>query len=342
MRPDSIAVLDAAYRLDVPDFEWVQGILNAAIPSLDEGLGAIALAYDASDPGASRTLAIAGTGRIGDEIQCVAAIGADAGREVMAEIFAHGGCATASQILGRERFVSNPGFKNHGFTRGFFDFLQVNASDPTGVGCLIGAPRPRTGAVPGRRAAHWSRVAAHLGAALRLRRDLQQRAPTPDGAEVVLDPSGKAQHLAPEAQPAREALRETALAIDRARASQRHEDDGRAALEAWTALVAGRWSLVDCFDRDGRRYFVGVPNAPALHDPRALSERERQVLAFAALGHSNKLIAYELGISPSRVGTTISTIQRKLGVSSRVELVALARSLASAPFAARMSGKSQS
>jgi FixJ family two-component response regulator len=34
-----------------------------------------------------------------------------------------------------------------------------------------------------------------------------------------------------------------------------------------------------------------------LPDPRRLSRRERQVVAFAAIGHPNKLIAYELGLA---------------------------------------------
>jgi DNA-binding NarL/FixJ family response regulator len=52
-----------------------------------------------------------------------------------------------------------------------------------------------------------------------------------------------------------------------------------------------------------------------------LSARERQVLAFAALGHANKLIAYELGLPESTVSSALRSIARKLGARSRLELV---------------------
>jgi len=84
--------------------------------------------------------------------------------------------------------------------------------------------------------------------------------------------------------------------------------------------VARRWSLVDRFDSDGRRFLVARRNEPDVRDPRALSPRERQVAAFAALGHSNKLIAYTLGLSASTIATHLAAAMRKLAVRSRVEL----------------------
>jgi hypothetical protein len=47
------------------------------------------------------------------------------------------------------------------------------------------------------------------------------------------------------------------------------------------------------------------------------------VAGFAALGHANKLIAWEMGLAPSTVAAHLATAQRKLGVSSRLELVGL-------------------
>jgi DNA-binding NarL/FixJ family response regulator len=57
-------------------------------------------------------------------------------------------------------------------------------------------------------------------------------------------------------------------------------------------------------------------------DPRALTERERVIAHLAALGKTNKLIAYELGLSPSTVATHLATALRKLGLRSRTQLVA--------------------
>ena len=47
-------------------------------------------------------------------------------------------------------------------------------------------------------------------------------------------------------------------------------------------------------------------------DPRALTERERQIVAYADLGQSNKLIAYQLGLSPSTVGVHLAHAREKL------------------------------
>jgi DNA-binding CsgD family transcriptional regulator len=91
-------------------------------------------------------------------------------------------------------------------------------------------------------------------------------------------------------------------------------------LELWHALVAGRWSLLDRFESDGRRYLVARRNDDDVRDPRGLTSRERQIAARAALGHSNKLIAYELGVSPSTVATFLTRALKKLGCATRAEL----------------------
>ena len=52
-----------------------------------------------------------------------------------------------------------------------------------------------------------------------------------------------------------------------------------------------------------------------------LSKRERQVAAFAARGHSNKLIAYDLGIAEGTVAAHLASVMRKLGLSTRAALV---------------------
>jgi DNA-binding CsgD family transcriptional regulator len=53
-----------------------------------------------------------------------------------------------------------------------------------------------------------------------------------------------------------------------------------------------------------------------------LTPRELQAVGFAALGHSNKLVAYEMGIAPSTVSVLLHRAGQKLGTSSRVALIA--------------------
>src|SRR5262245_46553544 len=96
------------------------------------------------------------------------------------------------------------------------------------------------------------------------------------------------------------------------------------AIEIWRALVAGRWSVVDHFDTEGRRYLIARRNEPEPAPSAGLASltpRELEIVAYAALGHTNKLIAYELGLAPTTVATHLASAAAKLGVSTRIDLV---------------------
>ena len=102
--------------------------------------------------------------------------------------------------------------------------------------------------------------------------------------------------------------------------------DENEALTLWQCLVDARWTLLDEFESDGKRYMVALPNAPrgaASH----LSGRESQVLSEVAHGLSNKEIAYRIGLQPSTIATLIARGAKKLGVESRVALVKHVRAM---------------
>jgi DNA-binding NarL/FixJ family response regulator len=87
--------------------------------------------------------------------------------------------------------------------------------------------------------------------------------------------------------------------------------------------VVAQWSLLDEFDTDGKRFVVAMDNRPPQRVARgALSEREHQVLTQAELGHSNKEIAYELGLSSATVRVLIHRAAKKLGAATRAEAIA--------------------
>jgi len=125
-------------------------------------------------------------------------------------------------------------------------------------------------------------------------------------------------------EPEREALQTSVLSLERARGDMR-KGAPDSALAGWPAMVRARWTLVDHFEKDGKRYLLAVRNEAALDGLQMLSPRERQVVSYASLGHSNKMIAYELGIATSTVGVLLSRATTKLGVSSREELLAKLR-----------------
>lgn len=170
----------------------------------------------------------------------------------------------------------------------------------------------------------WTRFAAHVGSALRLRR--RQRTPSPDSTAAVLTPGGKLEHGTAETIAARDDLAVAAKDIDRARGRLRRLDP-EAASALWRTMVRGEWSLVEWFDHDGKRFLLAQENRIAQDNPteagapRELTDREHQIVACAAMGHSNKLIAYDLGLSTGTVSVVLGRAARKLGVSGRVALV---------------------
>ncbi|MEM7412456.1 MAG: helix-turn-helix transcriptional regulator [Myxococcota bacterium] len=184
---------------------------------------------------------------------------------------------------------------------------------------LLGAlPRPMSTTPAERR--RWHLAMTHLGAGLRLRAAFADDAEG-GGVEAVLDPDGRIQHAEGPARDAsaRDALRDAAVRIDRAR-SHAGRCDPEAAMESWSGLVEGRWSLVDRFERDGKRFVVAHRNEPSVVDPRGLTRRERQIAELVGMGRSTKEIAYELGVSLSAVSMAVKTGCRKLGLGARTEL----------------------
>jgi DNA-binding CsgD family transcriptional regulator len=186
----------------------------------------------------------------------------------------------------------------------------------------------------------WERVAVHITTGHRLRRGLSKAETAvgtklgelPLNAEALLDPRHfLVSHAVGDARnnEASRTIREAAVRVDRARGKLR-KDDPEEALRLWRAMVRGRWSLVDWFDTDGRRFVLAKPNMPNLGDPRGLTEREHQVVTYAARGESSKLVGYRLGISPPRISTLLHDGMRKLGVKTQAQLVEKLRGLPSA------------
>ncbi|WP_394831676.1 helix-turn-helix transcriptional regulator [Pendulispora rubella] len=202
------------------------------------------------------------------------------------------------------------------------DSLLLNSSDATGLGCMTNLYFDKRVVVPKARQESLSRAGAHVVAALRIRRAMAGRVLSPNDAEAVLSPSGRIEEASGGAKTrvARDALRDATVAMDRARGRLRRSEPERA-VALWKVLVAARWSLLDHFDGDGRRYVVAYCNATELAPHERLTPREHQVVALATQGHSNKSIAYELGISISTVGVLLGRAARRLGVNSRAALI---------------------
>jgi len=326
-QPDVIGVVEAIYKVDLQDSAWFGEILRGCERTFRASLGAMGFLYDASDPARMRMWSYARTERVpeGFTEQAVAGILARVGATYVEETYRTLPCETASGTPGFAEGPAPAVFASCGFT----DLIGVNAVDPTGFGCWLGIPLSRTTKLSAPQRTRFERISAHLASAFRLRRRLAAGSGSrrqPWGAEAILSPRGHMAHASSDdAASARKTLRDAAVALDRARGKLRMIDpDG--ALFGWKGLVDARWSLVDKFDRDGKHYVLARRNDVEAPGLEALTPRERQVLAHAALGHDNKMIAYELGLAHSTVRVLLARAAAKLGARTREELVKLARS----------------
>jgi len=205
---------------------------------------------------------------------------------------------------------------------GLSDFALLTSTDLDGHGIVLGAPRKKLHHTTARERGRWTLIAAHLRAAARLQR-MAATGGSAQSPEAILTPDGRACHLSSSAQTpeVRDTLRDAVIQMERVRyaGSDTNVDE---ALAIWKALIGGRWSLLDQFDSDGKRFLIARPNEPEPPPIRELTTRERQVVAYARLGHPNKLISYELGLSPARVSEAVGSAMLKLGIRHRGDLLA--------------------
>lgn len=322
-------LLAAAYRLDLDDAEYLRELVARAEPLLDRGHGVASYTYDAHDPSrpAMRQLAISSSfdpawlSAFYTEMERLAAFPSPRTHPIGFEIWSRMACAQVSNIAAMRSFL--PLFALFGGAR---DVFALNALDASGFGLWLGAPWPRATKPSAQRETLFTRVAAHLTTAQRLRRQLPGE---PRRTEAILSPDGELLHaeVPAQARDARAELRRATMALERARTREGRRDV-ELATRQWKPLVLSRWSMLDEFDSDGRRFVIAVDNrAPTARAHAALSDREHQVLTHALLGHSNKVIAYELGLSDSTVRVLLHRASQKLGTKTRREAIERYRAL---------------
>ena len=207
------------------------------------------------------------------------------------------------------------------------EFQQsLAAKDTLGIVALagdtslaVGAPSPFTINLSPRDRWLLTQVALHLETGLRQR--------TLPGAEVArLAHDGKfldlrEPTLAPQL---RHGVSRHVTRVERGRTKRRRTE--WEAVDAWTALVAGRWVLVEREERGmGRHYAIfETARGQAL---RALSPLEARVAELSARGLPGKSVAYGLGVAPATVSKHLATAAIKLGLPNRTRVAQLAGAL---------------
>src|SRR5258706_6731741 len=158
----ALAAIEAAYDTGEEDADWLSGVLEAAAPNLDRGLGMIAYLYDASDVRHLRVSAPAEVGALPSGwreawMTYMAATAADEGHT--RRLYLEGPpVTTVSERLGME--PERRAEYREGADLGMRDFLGVVASDPTGIGCVLCVNLAQARRPTPDETRVWSRVAA--------------------------------------------------------------------------------------------------------------------------------------------------------------------------------------
>jgi DNA-binding NarL/FixJ family response regulator len=320
----AIDVVEAGYSLAGTDPEWMARILEVAEPDIDYGRGSYGFVcritpteLELLPTYAERAL----DPRFGALIAQINRERPEAAHEVMSRrVVTAGGIA---EFFGPDHVVTHH-IRAAGRVAGVVDAFALFAQDGEGYAIDLTGPSGTPLEMGSRVRGIWRRLGLHLAAGVRLRRRLAERR---EQLDAVLDPGGAVHHAegtAKEERSARDTLVRAVRAMERARTKGTRSDPDEA-LELWRGLVAGEWSLVDRWESDGKRYVAAYRNRPDMRDPRALTAHERAVLAYAALGASNKEIAFALGVSIGSVATAASLLMKKLGCRRRTELAAFSR-----------------
>jgi DNA-binding NarL/FixJ family response regulator len=308
-----LEITRAAYAWTGNVATWAEGVHEALGPSLDLGQGTLVvivglpegkveIRHLASRAGASRVhhavvrlSALLAPGKLREAFFNGRVVGSSSG---------HYDDADVSKMQSRARGAQ---------TR---DAVGWCVQDAVDHGFMVVAPSREQLTIP-RTSPVVRRLGAHIATGLRLQRVVASASLEDPAVEAIFDVDGRAQHVdgMARAPNALARLRQSVLARARSSASEPDAVD-----PAWSAVIAGRWSLVDRFDADGRRFVLAYRNPPGVLDPRRLTPREERVTTLAAVGRANKEIAFELGVSQSTVATLLAAALAKLGLESRTLL----------------------
>ncbi len=307
------AVIAASYTFNADLPSWTRGVQEALAPAVDLGQGTLASVVLLGD----RSLRIehlhraGGASRVHEAVVWLSALLA---REKLREAFFNGRVIGSSS----EHYDSGDlaAMTERASSVRSRDALGFCVNDGVEHGFMLVAPARTRIALARQPRAVIKRIGQHVATGLRLQRVVSSAALDDPAVEAIFDRAGRPQHLLGMLRAGRALDRLRELVAERIGARESDLAEG----PAWDAVVAGRWSLVDRFDADRRRFIVAYRNPPGVVDPRSLTEREECVATLAALGRSNKEIAVDLGISDSSVANSLASALTKLGLDSRTLL----------------------
>lgn len=300
---DLARALDAIYTIERKPDEWLQSVLAALEPGLDQGLGVCGYFVDASRENRFDAWGFIGPPEVRRAWdQWHAAFSDEQKRNSHVQI-PYGRQSAVYPVLSEAEIEVT--YR----ATGYRDMLGINALDASGLGVVVAAPSVELlGPLTKRMEEALGLLYRHLGRGARL--VLEGRSGPP--VTVTYAPPSPLEPAL-----AREALRAVVsrVTLEEPRLS------AKVAEARWADLQRRRLVLLDRFEDNGRRYFVATSLTHAARILETLSEREAEVVALAGEGLMNKEIADAAGVSESTVATLLSRAAVKIGATSRVALV---------------------
>jgi DNA-binding CsgD family transcriptional regulator len=311
-----VAIVRAIYDLTADDGAWLRNVMAAMQPAVDRGLGLIGFEYDHGDLTRRRVF----------NVQALAA--PDDMDDSAVSVVLNSPKDTTRAMYSRER-STGAGFRSQ-YARardtemsrvagrfGIADVFHCGGVDEGIRGPSITSPLPDRYAMGPRTAARWRDLSWHMLGGWCIRQGLREQRAASRG-DALVDIEGPVVDVNASNARALEALRAAAVQVDRQRSGKRV--GSVEAERVWRAMLRERWALVDSFEANGRRYLVARRGPKHAPDPRGLTPREREIAHRLAAGHTQKLIAYELGLKPSTVATHVQNLRTKLSAPNRVAL----------------------
>jgi len=318
---DLVGVIEALYRFDLGNEAWLRLVASEVAPLVDrDRKGSVAMSVFCPDATQFSPTGVAEIG-VSDAVSTLFRQGVPGlPPEYVADSFFNRSWCFSADLEGWDRI---PGVSDGAAAAlGVADLLGIGTSELDGRGCWFGSFQGQRRHLGRSERMMVTLVARHLKAAYHVRHRIENGQALPEAAGAVLEPGGRVVHARGAAtSPAQiERLTRATRGIDQARC-RRGRGDGLRALQSWQAQVGDGWTLVDSFERDGRRYVLAVQAQPTTPGFHLLSVREREVVRQALLGRDNKVIAYELGLAQSTVRVLIARAAVKVGARSRRELL---------------------
>ncbi|CAN5279969.1 hypothetical protein BH09MYX1_BH09MYX1_45350 [soil metagenome] len=304
--------LQSVYSLTSSREAWLHGMARAADATLGHHGGAMAAVFDARDPTQVKCVEVASSSGAPYESILDHAFRGIGPEYVTPALGMMAMAGTPSSSGGKDQ----PGIVEYMAKVGARDLLTLIASDPSGLGVMINVHLQSQIVMDRRLSATFAHLAMHVASASRLRESEASDDVAVfrhDGTLVHAESDVReSEAIAP--------LRDVVRALTR---MQTHRG-GAATLAKLTSRVEAQWTVVARFNDETDAFVVARRNAApvgAVPDMEKLTPREREVVSFLARGHSQKSIAYELGIAPSTVRVLIARARATLGMKDTPELL---------------------